>query len=157
MTASGVSSRTRRLRYAVLVGVIALTIPCYLVGFGALLILQQPSAQPTPAARMLTPVMTLGAPLVHTATPPASSLFVPTATPLPTPTPLVPVLPTFPPVTPTEIAPSTATPLPLPTETRPPTPTLVPIITPTLDFATATPEPTPTSALTPELPPTALP
>jgi len=158
--------RRNRAAYSVLIGIILLTIPCYLIGFAALFILQRPGAgtTPTPTATGLPtlafPTPTLGevlpgfTPPVVTAPSPTQPVVPPTPNPPPgiipptateTATPTATAPPTS---TATETATPTATPTPTATETATPTPTETPLPTdtPTPDLSTPTPVPTATDA-----------
>lgn len=131
----------RRTGYSVLIGIILLTIPCYLIGFGALYILQRPG-QPVLGVSTPTPQPTL------------------TSAPTPTlgelPTQFVPptIAPPQPSATATNIQPPSATATLFPTfEPATPTPTAVPIVT-----VIIIPPETPTIEPTPDLTsPTAIP
>ena len=149
-------SRRNRVAYSVLIGIILLTIPCYLVGFAALFILQRPgseaSASPTPTSR--------GLPTLIFPTPTLGALLPGFTSPIVMPSP---VRPTLPPVsnpptttevelptaiatdTPTPIATDTATPLPTPTDIPSPTPTETETPTPGPEVETPTPVPPATS------------
>lgn len=135
---------SRRTVYSILIGVILLTIPCYVIGIAALLI-----AQPGQADRSTTtPTATLLAPLLQTFTPlPPTPTFgeIPTQFVPPTVTPRPSDTPT-PPPTATPEPPPTYTPSPSPTVTLPPTvtdtPTPEPTETPT-EAPTETPTPIP--------------
>ena len=157
--AAGAPHRNRAA-YSVLIGIILLTIPCYLIGFAALFILQRPSAganaTPTPTAAGLPtlafPTPTLGE-VLPGFTPPvfvAPSPTRPTAPPAPNPSPVI-ILPTATPTateTPTPTATETATPTATFTNMPTPTPTETPLPTdtPTPDLSTPTPVPTATDA-----------
>jgi len=116
----------RRPAYSVLVGIILLTIPCYLIGFAALFILQRPN--PIAPAITATIAPTATSPLVATATLGAllpTQAVQPTATrqqQLPTTTPPTAALPT---ATLTEVPIFTPTPLPSPSPTLTEVPTIV--------------------------------
>ncbi|HQW37018.1 MAG TPA: hypothetical protein PLJ62_11515 [Thermoflexales bacterium] len=143
----------RRTTYSVLIGIILLTLPCYLIGFG-LLFITQPAGneQPTPtrpastATALLAPSATLGAVLPTDVNIPTRTVApLPTRTPVPTNTPSS---------TPTIVTPTftfTFTPTPSPTVASSPTPT-----TPPQTEATQTPAPaTPTTQSPTLIPPTA--
>ncbi|WP_206156739.1 hypothetical protein [Candidatus Roseilinea sp. NK_OTU-006] len=145
--------RRNRVAYSVLIGIILLTIPCYLLGFAALVILQRPDqdllaaptaspAQPLAETRPATPTLadlpTQFAP--PTITPismpsPTRVLPIPTHTPLPTETP-------------------TATPTETPTATPTATPTHTPTATATATLVPPTDTPLPTDTPIPTLIPT---
>lgn len=145
----------RRTAYSVLIGIILLTIPCYLIGFAALFILRQPdapisaAATATPAiAQTLAPTPTFGSlptQFVPPTASPAATSPIPTAVvatapviDTPSPTPTYTPSPTF---TPTlEIPLASPTPIPVVTVILPDTPTPSPF--PTL-FVTETPTPAP--------------
>ncbi len=144
--------RRNRAAYSVLIGIILLTIPCYLIGFAALFILQRPSAganaTPTPTAT--------GLPTLAFPTPTLGEVFPGFTPPIIAPSPTRPTAPPTPNTSPVIILP-TAT----PTATEPPTPTATETATPTATFTiTPTPTPTetplPTDTLTPD-PPTPTP
>jgi hypothetical protein len=128
----------RRTGYSVLIGIILLTIPCYLIGFAALFILQRPG-QTVIGAATSTPQPTL----TNAPTPTLGELptqFVP-----PTVAPTQPVVATTPPASPT----ATATLFPTLAPATP-TPTAVPIVT-VIVIPPETPaiQPTPDLALSP--------
>ena len=136
-TQSTQSARRRNPAYGVLIGIILLTIPCYLIGFAALYILQRnvpglPTPQVTvaPSATTLNaPTATLGALLPTEFMPPSATSAVPTVS-SPTLTPPPTLFGTLPPATVITLA---------PTMTETPTPSA----TPTLDIPTSTPTPVP--------------
>jgi len=119
--------RRNRAAYSVLIGIILLTIPCYLIGFAALFILQRPSAGAgatlTPTARGLPtlafPTPTLGEVSLGF-TPPviATSPMWPTIPPTPNKPPVTIPRPAKPTATATETATPTATASPTPTATE---------------------------------------
>jgi hypothetical protein len=117
----------RRPAYGVLIGIILLTIPCYLIGFAALFILQRPNPIAPAATATIAPTAT--SPIAATAT--LGSLLPtqpvpPTATQqqpqLPTTTPATAGLPT---ATFTAVPILTPTPLPSPSPTLTEVPTIV--------------------------------
>ncbi len=138
--------RRNRVAYSVLIGIILLTIPCYLLGFAALVILQRPNQNPLVAS---TASPAQQATETRPATPTLADLptqFVPptiTPTGLPSPTRGLP--------TPTHTPTPTETPTATPTHTPTATPTETPTTTPTLAPPTDTPAPvdTPIPTLTP--------
>lgn len=151
---------SRRRTYAVLIGIILLTLPCYCAGITALTLAPDPDAPPTLPA-VLSPTPTETATVVDI---PGTLTAIPTATRF-TPTPLGPTPDQFltPTVMPTESP--TETPTATPTTTLAPTATDTPTLTPmpTATFtsmptatptATATTEPTQTSTPVPTVEPT---
>ncbi|MDW8394657.1 MAG: hypothetical protein RMM31_00260 [Anaerolineae bacterium] len=152
----GTRGARRRLLYAFLVGIILITIPCYLIGFGALLILRSsapsPSAQVSPTALLPTFVLVTQTPtpkpIAPTATPVTLLMPLPSPTPSEVATRYIPATPTDLPTFVPTLDFATATPVLGPTATFPfiPTPISEPTFTPTPE-PTATPEPTPTPAL----------
>lgn len=164
LTERGERTGRRRTAYSLILGVILLTIPCYLLGF-ALLWIARPNQSgfqlPTATVAATIPSVATQAPLPATPTqfnPAQASATSPaaptqtaaartatpepaTATALPTITPTAPPSPTAtetatPPLPPTD----TATPIPLPTDTLAP---LVPLVTDTPGLPTDTPTPAP--------------
>jgi hypothetical protein len=141
-TQSTQASRRRSPAYSVLIGVILLTIPCYLIGFAALFILQRtPVVNPSPTAAPSATVVQTMAPTATLGDLPTQ--FVP-ATAQPTVLQLTSTAPTSTPTfTFTPLGPTT-TPTLIPTLfVATPTPTPSPSPAPTLDF-TETPVPLPT-------------
>ncbi len=147
---------SRRTVYSVLIGIILLTIPCYVIGIAALLIAQpgQPGATPATLPAFATAVLQTFTPsptrpaLLNTPTqfvpPSLTPSLTPTSSPSPPPTAAPP---------PTATATATDTPTPTPTETLPPTVTDTPTPPPT-DTPTAIPEPTQAPVETPAETPT---
>ena len=164
--------RRNRVAYSVLIGIILLTVPCYLIGFAALFILQRPDQNPvlsptaTPAAqatqtRAPTPTLaelpTQFVPPTPSATAPLTASPVSTqlpSVPTATETPTVPALVTLPPP-PTETPASTATDTPQPSATLTGTATDTP--QPSATVPTDTPEPTLTDTPSPTDTPTRAP
>lgn len=162
MTSMTERTGRKRTAYSLIIGVILLTVPCYLLGIGLLWIARPnvigsivpteapaiatlpPPISPTqallatptqftpPTAPMTAPAATLKPGVTRTATQPATATPQPTLTFTPSPT-----------APPTD----TATPIPFVTDTPPPPP-------PPTDTATATALPLPTDTLAP---PTLLP
>lgn len=127
----------RRTGYSVLIGIILLTIPCYLIGFAALFILQRPGlpvlgvATPTPQTQPTqtsAPTPTLGE-IPTQFVPPTVAPTQPldTTTPLASPAATATLFPTLAPATPTPTAVPIVTVIVIPPET--------PTIQPTPDFA----------------------
>ncbi|MBN2084078.1 MAG: hypothetical protein JW748_02555 [Anaerolineales bacterium] len=126
MTERAPASRPRTLRYAVLGGIIAATIPLYCSAVFLIVLQPTPTQEFTPSYS--PPVIpTRQFPLPATATPPLGPLLTHT----PTNTAFIPPTPTITP-TPTETLPPTRTHTPAPTDTPPPThtPTEFPSDTP---------------------------
>jgi len=122
----------RRPAYSVLVGIILLTIPCYLIGFAALYILQRPDPIAPAVPATIAPAAT--SPAVASATlgailPTQAGQATSTQQPaLPTITPTTAALPT---ATFTAVPILTPTPLPSPSPTLTEVPTIVVTIAPT--------------------------
>ncbi len=131
---------SRRNTYAILIGIILLTLPCYC--FGIFAYVMAPGAIPTLPAQ---PITVTSLPTVGG----TEATFTPTRTPLPTNTIILPTITS--PSTPSQLVTETrlptltpsTTPTATPTETPTPTPTEMPTSAPT-----ATPQPTFTSTAT---------
>lgn len=121
----------RRPAYSVLIGIILLTIPCYLIGFGALFILQQNNPIAPAATATVAPTSTQTLP----ATPTLGALL---PTQLAPPTITQPALPTATATAPLPTATATAVPIIEPSPSPSPTLTEVPTL-----IATEAPTPIP--------------
>ena len=143
---------SRRRTYAILIGIILLTLPCYVLGAGLLYIAPESGGDSNLETPVVPPDLTVFP--TNTATP---LPLPPTLTAVPTTTPGTPTAsPTLPP-TPEQFETPTVPPTFTPPNPATPTPTLIPTFTPTVTPSptlTATPSATPTATLPPTATPT---
>lgn len=138
---------SRRRTYAILIGIILLTLPCYLLGAGLLFVAPESGGDGGLGTPVAPPDTTVFPTNTNTPLP-----LPPTLTSVPTTTPGTPTASPTLPATPEQFETPTLPPTFTPTNTATPTPTLLPTFTPTFTPSpTLTPLPsaTPTATATP--------